>query len=99
MSLSSNRWTVWVACWVLGSFLGYGKPKASTEPNAKRTNPIVTSRYQATAANVICSERELSLTALFLPRKVTYEVPLGTPFVVDKLGDGIEQAPGGAVGG
>lgn len=79
MSLSSNRWTVWVACWVLGSFLGCGGPGASAEPDAERTSPVVTSRCQATAANVICSERELSLTALFLPRKVTYEVPLGTP--------------------
>jgi len=44
-----------------------------------RTQPLLGSRCEVTTSSVTCSRRELSLTALLVPRAVSYEVPLGTP--------------------
>lgn len=40
---------------------------------------VSTSRCELTESKVTCSRRELSLTALLVPREVSYELPLGTP--------------------
>lgn len=56
-----------------------GLADGAADPAAERAEATLTSRCQATSSHVICSQRELSLTALFVPRKVTFEVPLSTP--------------------
>lgn len=56
-----------------------GPADGTADPAAERAEATLTARCQATSSHVICSQRELSLTALYVPRKVTFEVPLGTP--------------------
>lgn len=58
--------------------LACGPADGAADSAAERAEATLTSRCQATSSQVICSQRELSLTALFVPRKVTFEVPLGT---------------------
>ena len=50
--------------------------RRAADPAAERAEATLTSRCQATS-QVICSQRELSLTALFVPRKVTSEITAG----------------------
>src|SRR4051812_10669484 len=46
---------------------------------AARRMELTASRCQVFPSDVICTDQELSLTALLVRRKVTYEVPIGTP--------------------
>jgi dienelactone hydrolase len=43
-----------------------------------RAEALLTSRCSLSASGVSCSRRELALTALLVPRTVSYELPLGT---------------------
>lgn len=59
---------------------GCGDPSREQETAAVASREeLTTSRCQISASDVICSKRELLLTALLVQRKVTYEVPVGTP--------------------
>lgn len=49
------------------------------EPTHESQRAVSTSRCEVTESKATCSRRELSLTALLVPREVSYEVPLGTP--------------------
>jgi poly(3-hydroxyoctanoate) depolymerase len=51
---------------------------AELSPN-KSGQELTTSRCQLYPSDVVCTKHELSLPALLIRRKVTYEVPLGTP--------------------
>ncbi len=79
MSVRRIAWTLWAALLLLGSFAGCGMPAPESDSEAERVATSLTSRCHATSTSVICSKRELSLTALLVPRTVTYELPLGTP--------------------
>ena len=75
----------WLACTapllllpLVATILSCGPADPAAETPTGLTESTLTSRCQATASSVICSQHELSLTALFVPRKVTFEVPLGT---------------------
>lgn len=79
MSLFRIACTLSAACLLLAPFAGCGSADPEAEPAATRRLASGTSRCQATASSVICSKRELSLTALLAKRTVTYELPLGSP--------------------
>ena len=55
-------------------------PSSDAElPPAKSGQDLTTSRCQIYPSDVVCTKHELSLSALLIRRKVTYEVPIGTP--------------------
>ncbi len=55
-------------------------PSSDAElPPAKSGQDLTTSRCQIYPSDVVCTKHELSLPALLIRRKVTYEVPIGTP--------------------
>lgn len=56
-----------------------GPSSEAESPKAAGGAALTTSRCQLFPSEVICSKRELTLPALLIRRKVTYEVPLGTP--------------------
>lgn len=53
--------------------------KSTEEPTQETQRTLSTSRCELTESKVTCSRRELSLTALLVPREVSYELPFGTP--------------------
>jgi poly(3-hydroxybutyrate) depolymerase len=79
MSVRHIAWLLSASALLLGPVAGCGLPDEDADSPSVRTGASLTSRCQTTATSVICSKRELSLTALLVPRTVTYEVPLGTP--------------------
>lgn len=58
---------------------GCGPDDAPAATIGGQATELATSRCQRTADSVDCTKRELYLNAILVPRKVTYEVPLGTP--------------------
>jgi dienelactone hydrolase len=55
-------------------------PDGELAPSAaERGMELTSSRCQVFPSDVICTAQELSLTALLIRRKVTYQVPIGTP--------------------
>lgn len=48
-------------------------------PTREHGAELTTSRCQIYPSDVVCTKRELSLPALLIHRKVTYEVPIGVP--------------------
>lgn len=56
-----------------------GPEDGDSRPTATRTTALLPSRCELAGASVTCTRRELALTALVVPRRVTYELPLGAP--------------------
>lgn len=79
MSTRLIPWILSAAFLLFGPAAGCGAPETAEGSSAARMEASITSRCQATPSGVICSKRELSLTALLVPRIVAYELPLGTP--------------------
>lgn len=75
--LSGSLFGIWLGFALVTSACG---PISDAEvATAESGKELTTSRCQVYPSDVVCTKHELSLSALLIRRKVTYEVPIGTP--------------------